>query len=183
MTLNIIHLPHRKDRYKHLMQQLASQSITDYKLWPGIIHENVWTGISQAFKQIVRDAKEKELEMVCIGEDDLVFTAQGAWQYFLDNIPPYFDMYIASHYSGLETFNHRIEYFRGMTLIIVHSRFYKKFLDLDENKSIDHDLDFKGEYFVCPKWAAIQIPGYSDQLKNNVDYTNITPEHKLFRGH
>lgn len=182
MTLNIIHLPHRLDRYGHLVDQLISQNIIDYKIHEGIICEPVCTGISRSFKKIVQDAKEKELEMVTIGEDDILFTAPGAWQYFLDNIPPYFDMYIASYYSGLETYNHRIEDFRGLTLSIIHSKFFDKFLSMPEDKNLDHALSFKGEYFVSPLFPAIQCAGYSDQMKKYVDYTNKMPEHKLFRG-
>lgn len=183
MTLNILHLKRRTDRYEPLMQQLAAQNIEDYRLWEGIEHENVWTGVSQAHKQIVRDAKEKELPVCCIGEDDLVFTDLNSWKYFNDHTPPYFDMYIASYYSGLETFDHRIESFRGMTLYKVANKFYDKFLSLPEDKNIDNALDFKGEYFVSPKFCCIQTPGYSDQMKKVVDYTNKVPEHKLFRGY
>lgn len=182
MILNIINLVHRKDRLLSIATQAKEQGVT-IKIWEGIIHENVCTGISRAFKMIVQDAKEKELPMVAIAEDDAVFTAPGAWQYFLDNMPGYFDMYLASYYSGLETYDHRIESYRGNTLIVVHQKFYDKFLNADETKNLDHALDFQGEYFVCTPWPAIQMPGYSDQLKKEVDYTGKTPEHKLFRGH
>lgn len=183
MTLNIIHLPRRLDRYISLVDQLISQNIHEYKIWQGVENENVWTGISQAFKQIVMDAKEKELPFVCIGEDDLQFTDKDSWKYFNENTPDYYDMYIASYYSGLETFDHRIESFRGMTLIKVAQKFYNTFLSLPEDKNIDNALDYKGEYFVSPKMCCLQIPGYSDQMKKVVDYTNKIPEHKIFRGY
>lgn len=183
MKINIIHLSRRTDRYQSLMQQLASQNIKDYQLWEGIEHQNVWTGISRAFKNIVRDAKEKELPMVMIAEDDIVFTDKDSMKYFLENMPSYFDMYIASYYSGLETYDHRIERYRGNTLVVVHSKFYDKFLALPEDKNIDSALDFQGEYFVSPLFCALQIPGYSDQMKKQVDYTNKIPEHKIFRGY
>lgn len=181
MVINVLNLAHREDRLLSFAKQAKAEGC-EIRIWEGIVHPNVATGISRAFKQIVRDAKQRELPIVCCAEDDLVWSAPGAWQYFLDNIPDYFDMYIGSHYSGLETFDNRIESFRGMTLILIHSRFFDKFLDLPEDINIDYALGFKGEYFVCPKWVALQMPGYSDQLKEYVDYTNKTPEEKLFRG-
>jgi len=190
IRLNIIHLhhgegypPHRQQRYDTLMKELASQNITDYKIWPGVEDKVPHTGISRAFKAIVQDAKDKELGMVCIGEDDLRFSAPGAWQYFLENIPAYFDMYLASFYSGMITFDNRIENFRGMSLIIVHQRFYDKFLSIPEDKNIDNALDGLGEYFVCPQWVATQHPGFSDKDQKMVNYDSKIPKERLFKGY
>ena len=48
MQLNIIHLKERKDRLQLLDRQLFEQSITDYKLWKGILDiENPKRGISK----------------------------------------------------------------------------------------------------------------------------------------
>lgn len=183
MEVHCINLKHRADRKESAINQSKEQGF-EIIFWEGIYDESLppCTCISRSFKKIISFAKENELPQICVMEDDCVFTAPGAWQYFLDNIPSYFDMYIASYYSGLETYNHRIEDFRGMTLIIVHSKFYDKFIALPEDKNIDHALSYHGEYFVSPLFAAIQCPGYSDQMKKHVDYTNKMPEHKLFRG-
>lgn len=37
MTLHIIHLPDRKDRLETLKKELEIQSISDYRIWNGII--------------------------------------------------------------------------------------------------------------------------------------------------
>lgn len=205
MTLNIIHLPHgegypphRQQRYDTLMKELASQNITDYWIWAGIENKYPVCGVSRAFKRIVQYAKDNNLERVCIGEDDLKFTAPGAWKYFLDNIPSYFDMYMASFYSGVITFDNRVEKFRGMTLIVVHNKFYDKFLSskeyFNEDKdnpqppdevayiNIDNALDGLGEYFVSPLWPCIQHPGFSDKDQRMVNYDDRIPQHKLFKG-
>lgn len=182
MIINIINLKKREDRLLSICKQAKAQGIT-MKIWEGIEHENPATGINRAFKRIVQDAKDKELEMVCIGEDDLLLTHPDSWQYFLENIPPYFDIYLASYYSGLETFNHRIETFRGMTLILVARKFFDKFLSLPEDRDIDYALDKQGEYFVCPKFCAIQMPGYSDKDKAIVDHSIRIPDERIFRGY
>lgn len=183
MKLNIIHLPNRKDRESSMLKQLLWQEITDYKIWPGIIHEKPVTGICRAFKQIVQSAKDNNEIMCCIGEDDLSFTSKDSWKYFLDNIPGYFDMYLASFYSGLITFNNRIEKYRGNSLIIVHSKFYDKFLSVREDINIDNALDNLGEYFVSPMFCCIQTPGFSDNVGKEVNYSDRIPEHKLFKGY
>ena len=74
MMINFINLPHRVDRLRNIIEQITCQSITDFHIWPGIIHNTSVTGISMAFKQIVRDARAKDLPMVCIAEDDIFFT-------------------------------------------------------------------------------------------------------------
>jgi hypothetical protein len=183
MTLNVLHLPRRKDRYINLIGQLSYVGITDYQIWEGFEFEPVVTAISQSFKRIVKDAQERGLEMVAIAEDDVWFTHPDSWKYFLENIPPYFDVYLSSYYSGTETFGGRVENYRGNSLIVVHSRFYEKFLNLDESINIDNAMDGLGEYFVCPLFAAIQFPGYSDQMKAHVDYSDRIPQHKLFKGY
>lgn len=182
MVLNIINLKKREDRLLSVCKQAKAQGIT-IKIWEGIEHKNPSTGISLAFKVVVQDAKDKELEMVAIAEDDCVFTHPDSWKYFLENIPPYFDIYLASYYSGLETFDYRIERFRGMTLFIVARKFFDKFLALPEDRDIDYALDNQGEYFVCPKFCCIQLPGYSDKDKKEVDYSNRIPHDRIFRGY
>src|SRR5262245_60079986 len=101
MKVNIIHLPHRTDRMESLLAQLSCQGITDYTIWNGIIDNNLAAkGISQAHKQIVRHAKENRLPEVLIAEDDLKFTAKGAFRFFLENKPQDFDLYLSSIYWG-----------------------------------------------------------------------------------
>lgn len=201
MTLNVIHLPHfgnvpshRLERYTQLLKELKSQNILDYKICDGIEATDelpAMTAILRAHKRVVQDAKDNDLPMVCIAEDDIMFTHQFSWDYFIQKIPAYFDLYLASYYSGLETFDNRIEMFRGMTLYVVARKFYDKFLDLPETTkkgseiipiNIDNALDKTGEFFVCPRFVAIQHPGYSDQMKKFVDYTDRIPTNKLFRG-
>ena len=182
MKINFINLPHRIDRLRNVVEQISCQSITDYHIWPGIIHDTPVTGISMAFKQIVRDAKTKDLPMVCIAEDDIFFTAPCAWEFFLNNLPNDFDLYLGSYYSGWGQPGNTVDKFRGMTLIVVAKKFYDIFLNLPEDRNIDMALDGLGDYKVCPFFVAIQVPGYSDNVKKMVDYSNRIPANIIFTG-
>lgn len=95
IILNIIHLPHRIDRWTILMEELRSQSISNYRIWDGIIDGGLsCRGISKAHKQIVAFAKLNHMQYVLIGEDDLHFTAPGAFNFYCDNIPQDFDLFL-----------------------------------------------------------------------------------------
>lgn len=190
MTLHILHLPHgegypphRQKRYDTLIKELKSQSIIDYWIWNGIEDKFPHTGISKAFKRVVQYAKDNELPMVAIAEDDVRFSHPDSWKYFLENIPPYFDLYLSSFYSGMITFDNRIENFRGMTCFIVAKKFYDKFLSADEEKNIDHALDGLGEYFVCPYFPCTQHPGFSDKDQREVNHDGRIDQNKLFKGY
>lgn len=191
IRLHIIHLdhespgtpPHRKQRYDTLMKELKTQGIENYWIWAGVEDKFPHTGISRAFKRIVKYAKDNNLEMVAIAEDDIRFSHRDSWKYFLENVPSYFDLYLSSFYSGLITFDNRIEDFRGMTLLIVHSKFYDKFLDANEETNIDHALVGLGEYFVCPMWPCTQHPGFSENLQMEVNHDIRIDQSKLFKGY
>ena len=47
---------------------------------------------------IVQWAKDNGLKEVCIAEDDLGFTCDDAWRYYLENKPEKFDVYIGGSY-------------------------------------------------------------------------------------
>jgi hypothetical protein len=182
MEFNIIHLPHRIDRLETLYNELETQNIKDYKMWDGIIDEElVCRGISQAHKQIVRHFKKMDIPMVLIAEDDVHFTAPGAFPYFLNNIPHDFDIYLAGIMYGTITADGITENFSGTTLYIIHERFYDTFLSLPEEYHIDRALMSKGKFIVCDPFAAIQHDGFSDNKKRFCEYEPYIKNRKLFR--
>ena len=125
MLLNIIHLPHRADRMNLLQNELTSQHIRDYKIWDGIVdREKTCRGISRSHKQIVADAKAKGTPEVLIAEDDIHFTAAGAYNFFMSKIPPEYDIYLGGIIWGKINSDNRVDDFSGTTLYLVHQRFY-----------------------------------------------------------
>ena len=183
MQLNVIHLPQRTDRYDLLMKEIDDQGISDYRLWDGIVVPGkVATGISRAHRQIVQDAKDKGLPEVLIAEDDIHFTDKGALQYFLENKPEEYDLFLGSIYFGKLRHDHTIKDFSGLTLYIVHERFYDRFLSVPDNRHIDRALAYRGHFVVCDPFVAIQHNGYSDNVRKEVNYDRYMRGRNLFQA-
>jgi len=181
MELHIIHLPHRSDRLTLLNQEFETQNITAYKIWNGIIHpSNPATGISQAHKQIVRYALENGLPEILIGEDDLKFTAPGAFDYYLQQKPTEYDLYLGGISYGQLNSDNTVNDFSGTLLYMVHERFYQTFLSIPEDKNLDRSLKHKGKYIVCDPQPVIEHYGYSDHLKGYFDYSEFFEARNLF---
>lgn len=165
------------------MNELHAQHITAYKVWDGIIdNERPCRGISLAHKQIVVNAKERGLKEVIICEDDIKFSAPGAYAFFLQNRPADFDIYLAGVTHGKLNENNIVKDFSGLTLYIVHERFYDVFLSINENEHLDRGLKNKGRYAVCNPFTVTQYNGYSDNEKRYCDYSFYLSESALFKG-
>jgi len=166
MTIHIIHLPHRSDRYELLLKELENQHIKDFRIWDGIVDKEIVSrGIAKAHKQIVKHAKALQLPEVLIAEDDLHFMAPGAFQYFLDNRPADYDIYLGGITWGQIKENNEVNDFSGITLYMVNSRFFDSFLSIPEDRDLDRQLRHKGKFIVCNPMVAIQHDGFSDNYK------------------
>lgn len=182
--LNIVHLEHRSDRYETLMKELSQQQIKYYKIWPGISNDLYppFGGIGKAHKQIIQEAKRKNFTSTLIAQDDIKFTAKGAYQYFMENIPYDFDIYLGSIYYGKIKSDNTVNDFAGLTLFLVHERFYETFLSLPENQHLDRSLKGKGKFVVCHPFVATQYNGYSDNRKAYCNNDNFLRRRTLFKG-
>jgi hypothetical protein len=137
-------------------------------------------GISRAHKQIVEYAQRNNLQEVLIAEDDLCFTGRGAFDFFLDNKPTDFDIYLGSIYHGDIRKDNSVIDFSGLTMYIINQRFYDTFLSIREDKHLDRALRDKGRYIVCNPFVAIQFNGYSDNMKQFWNYDGCFKDRKLF---
>ena len=170
MTLHIIHLSERKDRWQILQNELEEQKIHDYRIWEGIVHEVARIGIAKSHKKIVQFAKENYLPNILIGEDDLKFTAPGAFDFFLNRIPTSFDLYLAGIIYGKIKNDNSVDDYSGTMLYLVNEKFYDQFLSLSEEKHLDRVMASKGKFIVCNPMAAIQHNGYSNNSKRYMNY-------------
>lgn len=170
MTVNIIHLPHRLDRRNQILEELACQGIEDYVIWPGL-HDltHPSKGIARAHQQVVSWALDRSLPEILIAEDDLRFTAKGAFQHFLRNVPMDFDLYLGGISYGRLKQDNTVDDFAGTHLYIIRKRFYQTFLSLSGENDIDRALARKGKYVVCNPMVAIQSDGYSDNAHAHRD--------------
>jgi len=183
MTLNIIHLAHRKDRWDLLQETLSAQKIDDWRIWPGEVdHESARRGICRSHKQIISFAKEQHQAHVLVAEDDVYFTAPGAFTYFMDHMPDDFDMYLGGITWGKLMDDQTVQDFAGITLYVMHEQFYDKFLALDEEKDADRALAGLGRFVVCEPMVACQQSGYSDNQKKYLDFGPLLRAKKWFTG-
>lgn len=173
----------REDRVLSICKQSKEQGCA-IRFWEGIIDpKGGYLGINKSFKRIVRWAKEQNLPMVCIGEDDLQFSAPGAWQYYLDQMPSEFDIYSGGIYSGQIEGNRIMNGWSGNTLITVHSSFYDFFLDVIDNDHLDRRLGnycFEKMYLVCHPFVVFQSQGYSDNHHRATSHASFLDNMKLF---
>lgn len=180
---NIISNPNRPDRVERLINELTTQNITEYKMWPAIFIHNKppRTGINLAHKQIVKDALIEGLPEVCIWEDDIKFYSPDGWDYFLRNKPivPY-DIYLGGIYRGQIEENGRVERYTGAHCYIVHERFYDIFLNVPEDLDIDGAMSGLGEFYCCYPFACVQWDGWSDNCKNTMDYSYLLNGRKIY---
>ena len=183
MILYIIHLLHRNDRWQLLQNELATQKITDFRVWPGILDEEIpFRGVAKAHKQIVLYAKENNLPSILVAEDDVKFTAPGAMSYFLEQEPLLYDLYLGGISHGKIGNDQTVTDFAGTMLYKINQYFYDTFLSIPEDGHIDRNLKNKGRYIVCQPFAATQHNGYSDNKKEYFNYDLYLNGRTLF-GH
>ena len=173
-SLNIIHDFRLLDRFEPLLEELKKQNISDYKLWsPVEDSKSVVRSINLSHKQIVQWAKENKMPYVIIAEDDLMFTCDGAWEYFLENMPSEFDLYLGCTYI-VPIQNNKI---CGFHLYAIGESFYDAFLNTPEDVHIDTEMNnIVGNYFFCYPFPALQRKGFSLNNKTIVDYNTILEE-------
>lgn len=169
-TLHIIHLAARTDRMETLCGELAAQEITNYRIWPGIIGVPTYKGVASAHHQIVAFAYQQQLTSVVIAEDDIQFTARGAYRYFLEHTPTHYDLYLGGITWRSPGDEKRTEKFAGLTLYKVQQRFYQTFLSAGLDDHLDRSLSGLGTFRICDPLVAKQYPGYSDNEGRYVNY-------------
>lgn len=175
--LNAISLPHRTDRLQSFLEQMNRQNIA-FKMWEGNTDtDNPIININKAHKKIIRDAKEKNLPRVHVCEDDVLFSCDGAWKYYLSKIPSSFDFYCGVIYYGKWNDDGRIIKARSgiLTLYTIHSKFYDDFLSIDNSVNLDWglgELVKTKELYACLPFVVKQISGYSDHFKKVQDYSD-----------
>lgn len=181
MNLNIIHLPKRIDRWQLLQRQIREQNIKDYRLWEGITDNKMpFRGISRAHKQIIEFAKNENHAEILIAEDDICFTDVGAFDFFLKNKPPDYDIYLGGIYSGFIEDDNSVDDFSGLTLYIVKQKFYDTFLSVSDEKNIDRALKGLGKFIVCNPLVVMQHNGFSDNKKIYCNYFTLIKNRSFF---
>lgn len=176
----ILHGGH-SPRIPILLNELQQQGITEFNIVEGIHDKHsVVRSINLSHKKIVLQALEDGLPEVCIFEDDIKFTAPGAFSHFLTQKPTDFDLYLGGIYLGDIAPDNTTKDFTALHCYIISERFYDTFLSLPEDKHIDTCLKGLGKYVVCNPMIAIQHPGYSANTGKEETYDNLYLNRKYF---
>lgn len=183
LCLQIIHLPHRTDRRELLQKEMQRQHVTNFRIWEGIRDpECSHRGISRAHKQIIAWAVAKQLPHVLIAEDDILFSAPGALDYFLTKVPADFDLYLGGIIWGNIQRDNTVDDFSGTTLYLVNERFYPTLLRLPEDIDYDRAMAGLGKFIVCQPMIVSQQSGYSDHYERAVTFSPMADPEKWFTG-
>ena len=178
--LNIIFDDRLYERYNPLMKELESQNIDNYRIWtPVADKDSVVRSINLSHKQIVSWAKKMGLKEVCIAEDDLQFTAPGAWEYFLSQKPDDYDIYLACTYIPPISNNAIC----GFHLYMVNERFYDTYLSMAEDKHIDTEANsLEGKFVFCYPFPALQRACWSANNRAVVNYNSVLKKEDIWQG-
>lgn len=170
MILNIITLPQREDRRALFERELIFNNIFEYSVWRGHTSSNYsFVNIRNSHQSIVKAAKYARMNEVLIAEDDFKLLGAGAYQYFLNNVPDDYDIYLGGIMDGsIDENNIVTDFFCGLTLYMVHERFYDKFLSIHKFGNLDRLLAGMGKFVVCNPMVVSQHGGYSDNKKQIV---------------
>lgn len=181
--LHIIHLQHREDRLTILFDELRLQQIHARQIWEGITDNDYPArGILKAHQQIVAWAKQQGLPRVIIAEDDIKFSAKGAWRFYLDQIPGDFDLYLGGITWGSLSPDQTVADFSGTALYTVSNRFYDIFLSLQPGPDFDRQLARQGIFKVCHPFVVSQHDGYSDNSRRIMKFEGFTDQYSFFKG-
>lgn len=177
--IHIIHNLARKDRFKILQKEIATQSLC-VRFWPAIMDKIIpFRGVARAHKQIVRWAKEQGLQEVLIAEDDIKFFKPYAFLQFIQNKPNEYDLYLGNIFGGNIAEDNTVTDFAGLTMYYISERFYDTFLAANEMNNFDRSLAGLGKYVVCNPMVCSQYGGYSDNKKEYVaDYDHHLKQYK-----
>lgn len=181
MKIAIIHDFNANDRFDRLMTELQSQKIREFSFFPAVHDsQSVKKSINLAHKQCVQFAKDTGLPEICIMEDDVQFTNNDSFAYFLRNKPEDFDIYLSGIYVGEIKEDNTVDVFSGFHCYIVKQKFYDKYLDTPVDAHIDRSLGGLGKYVVCNPFIAIQYNGYSYNTKMDMNYDSLLEGRELY---
>jgi len=184
-VINVINIATRQDRILSVCNEMRIQQ-APFRIWNGVTDKlTTAQNINAAHKQIVSWAKENNIERVVIAEDDILFSHHKSYQYFLSNIPGNYDLFMGMIYAGEIQDNKIVNGFSGLTLYCVNSRFYDKFLAIQNDLHLDRALGMtahENEYYVCPKFICKQSGSYSDNMRKSMDYSQFEKNMIFFDG-
>jgi hypothetical protein len=173
----------RRDERGPLEAELKRQGIEAELRAAILAHgETPEASISWNHKALVALARKLKLPEVGILEADVLFPHPKGWQYFLDQKPDEYDLYLGGYYDpgnwhGVLRPDQdawpmlAVDRPNGFHCYCVHERYYDRFLATPADAHID-DAQHGGSFILCYPIPAIQRPGWSANAKEKVNYNH-----------
>lgn len=187
--INVLNLTHRTDRRDHIINEFKTQQILDYQFWTPIYHETPFISIAKSHKMIVEYAKREGLSHIIVAEDDVKFPDTGAFQYYIDNMPKEFSLYLSCAYWTDEK-EGKVNDFSSLILYTIHSSYYDTFINTPENGHLDRSQAVRnppenipiprGNFILCNLFCAYQLEGISDNGDRKVSNEQYLNKRKFF---
>lgn len=194
-----LNLDERLDRKEHIEKQLKDLGMNDFERFSAIKRNPGWEGHTLSFVAILEKAINEKYEQLLIVEDDMLIEDipkfKDSMKSFEENIKNNFDVLLLGG-NNQGSLKEKAEYYCKITktfagaAYLVNKHYYKTFLDrlmiskkfIMEHPGVRMDHVYASDvimnkiqaednwYLIFPH-GAVQLPGYSDILKRNVDYS------------
>jgi len=177
-TVNVIYDARHPERYGELLGEFITQGIVKFKFWDCVMVDNIEESICLSHKMIVRDAKERGLPSCIIMEDDCFFPNKNGWNFFLENEPKDYDLYLSCSYippisQGIVC---------GFHLYKISSKFYDKFLSIPDRCHVDTCMnDLGGDYKFCYPHPALQRVSWSANNRAISNYNEVLNKEDIYQ--
>lgn len=174
LEAQVISLPERADRRALFTDMAIEHGLLRYRFVDGVRVARPAEGISAAHRACVQHAKDAGAPAVFIMEDDAVFTAPGALDWFRMRVlalPPDCGLFLGGIMGGDADDTGLVNWWSGMHCYVVLAHFYDHFLAVNPAKHLDHALWNSPGARVCLPYVCVQRKGYSDNVKRVVDYS------------
>lgn len=174
--------------YDLLIKELGNQKINDFKIWDCVVlTSSVVESISESFKMIINDAKSNKCKECIIFEDDIMFTNFNSWEYFIENKPTDFDVYLGGNYL----IDNRLDYTKSLVkvkgwvgnhCIIINEKYYDTWLKTDSKLHCDTAQSGLGDFYVCYPYPALQRTRWSSNNKAICNYNSALRPEDIWQG-
>jgi hypothetical protein len=193
----IIHLPERKDRKIHIVNEIKKFT-NDFYFIDGIRCTPPAIGISKVYRSLCEMANCYDMPEILTIEDDLLFygiNIMDRYQKAINDLPNDWDILLggAAHFDSFTKYSDNLiklnGMFCGLQFVLWNKKVYKTILnhkpesDTTQIKDIDCWLKHKNlnVYCVWPEIAG-QIDNMSDNHAKNFSYSNYVNNRNLRLG-
>jgi glycosyl transferase family 25 len=193
-----INLDTRPDRKSFFENQMRMIGINNAKRFNAIKHNIGAIGCSLSHLELLKYAKQENMDHILIMEDDIMFTRPKLFVYYLNNFltkHKNFDVLLIAgnnmgEYTRLDNFCVKISKCQTTTGYLVKSHYYDRLIQNYEEgiNNLKQNTTLMNKYAIDQYWTKLQLydrwylltpltvtqkPDYSDIEKKEINYNNL----------